>query len=119
MIIGMHRIFRANHPAHYFNCAVGNHLIGVHIGLRAGAGLPDHQRKVIIQQTVCHLACSRLDSLAFVSIQFAEICIGHRTALFDDPKRTDDRDGLFLPTDWEVDQRSLGLCTPIFVTRNV
>ena len=35
MIIGMHRIFRANHPAHHFNRAVGNHLIGVHVGLRA------------------------------------------------------------------------------------
>ena len=119
MIVGMYRLFRANHPTHHFNRAVGNHLIGVHVGLRARASLPHHQRKVIIKQTARDFACRLLDGFAFVIRQLTKGRIGHRTALFDYPKCADDSDGLLFPTDRKVDQRSLSLCTPIFVRGNV
>ena len=32
-----------------FNGAVGNHLVGIHVGLSAGPGLPNYQRKVVIE----------------------------------------------------------------------
>ena len=35
MIIRVNWVFGSNHPAHHFDCTVGDHLIGVHIRLRA------------------------------------------------------------------------------------
>ncbi len=35
--------------------AVGDHLVEVHVGLGAGAGLPDHQREMIVELAVDHL----------------------------------------------------------------
>jgi hypothetical protein len=29
--------------------AVGDHLVGVHVGLGAGAGLPDDEREVVVE----------------------------------------------------------------------
>lgn len=35
--------------------AVGDHLVGVHVALRAAARLPHHQREVVRQRAVRHL----------------------------------------------------------------
>ena len=48
VIIGMHRIFAADVAAKNFNRTVGDHFIGIHIGLCARTGLPDHERKIIV-----------------------------------------------------------------------
>ena len=60
VIVGMHRRFRAELAAEHFVGAVGDHLVDVHVGLGAGAGLPDHQREVIVELAVDHLL-RRLD----------------------------------------------------------
>ena len=47
VIIGMNRRFAAHLAAQNLDRPVRNHLIGVHVGLGAGAGLPDHQREMV------------------------------------------------------------------------
>ena len=52
MIIGVDGGFRADFTAKDFDGAVGDDLIGVHVGLGAGAGLPDNEGEMIIKLAV-------------------------------------------------------------------
>ena len=49
VIVGMNRLLRSQHAARQFNGAVGDHLVDVHVGLGAAAGLPDAQRELLVQ----------------------------------------------------------------------
>ena len=53
--------------------AVGDDLVGVHVGLRAGARLPDHQREMVVQFAVDDLGGGLLDD--------GELFIGHLLGL--------------------------------------
>ena len=53
VIVRMHRRFRAELAAERDIGGVGDHLVDVHVGLRAGAGLPDQQREM------CRRVCRR------------------------------------------------------------
>ena len=44
VVIGVQQLFSGN-----FVAPVGDDFVGVHVGLGAGASLPDHQREVLIQ----------------------------------------------------------------------
>ena len=55
MVIGMYGTLGAELSTKHLNGAVSNHFINVHVGLCAGAGLPYHQREMIIQLTRNHL----------------------------------------------------------------
>ena len=48
VVVGMNRLLAAHFAAEHLDCAVGDHLIGVHVGLGAGAGLPHDQREVVV-----------------------------------------------------------------------
>jgi len=52
VIVRMHRRFSAHSAAKPLDSQIRNHLVGVHVGLGAGAGLPDHKRKVVVQIAV-------------------------------------------------------------------
>ncbi len=45
VVIGVDRLFAAHHAAGDLNSAVGDDLIGVHVALRAGAGLEHDEGK--------------------------------------------------------------------------
>ncbi|VFS89629.1 Uncharacterised protein [Raoultella planticola] len=47
VIVRMNLALHAAHAAQQFTGAVGQHLVHVHVALRAGTGLPDGQRKFI------------------------------------------------------------------------
>ena len=64
MVVGMDRRFGAETAAQHLDGAVGDDLIGVHIGLGAGAGLPDGQGKVIVELAVDHFLGGSDDGLA-------------------------------------------------------
>ncbi len=69
MIVGMHRLLGAEFAAQHFIGAIGDHLVEVHVGLGAGAGLPDHQRKMIIELAVDHLARGADDGAGATLVQ--------------------------------------------------
>ena len=47
VIVWMDRRFCSKLATQKFDCPVGDHLIGVHVALSAGSGLPNDERKVI------------------------------------------------------------------------
>ena len=64
VVVGMHRLLGAHHAAQHLDRAVRDHLVGVHVGLRAGAGLPHHQREMLVELAVDHFLGGRDDGLA-------------------------------------------------------
>ena len=56
VIIGVHRSLAAQFSSEQLNGSVGDDLVGVHVGLGAGACLPDHQGEVVIIQLTCNVS---------------------------------------------------------------
>ncbi len=48
MVVGMHRLLRAERRARKLAAAIGDHLVHVHVELRAAAGHPDVQREHVV-----------------------------------------------------------------------
>src|SRR5205085_9930803 len=49
VVVGLDRLLAAHLTAGQLDGPVGDHLVGVHVGLRAAAGLPDAQREVAVE----------------------------------------------------------------------
>ena len=65
MVIWMNRGFASQLSTKDLNSSVGDDLIGVHVGLGAGASLPDHQGEVVIIESARDdLISSLTDSLS-------------------------------------------------------
>jgi len=47
MVVRMYRLLRSHCAAQDLNRSIGDDLVRVHIGLGAGAGLPDYERKMV------------------------------------------------------------------------
>jgi hypothetical protein len=92
--------------------AVGDHLVEVHVGLRAGAGLPDRQRKFVRMLAFDDFVGGLHNGLRFALVEHAEaqIDLGRRT--LDDGQRRDQLGRLLLRGDAEILQRALGLRAP-------
>ena len=103
VIIGMHRRFRAQLAAQDFNGAVGNHLIGIHIGLGARTGLPHGQGEVIIELSFGHLFGRADDRTADFGLHVIERQIGPRSGKLDNPQSTHDWCGHGFFPDWKID----------------
>ena len=52
VIVRVHRLFRAEFAAERDIGGVRDHLVDVHVGLGAGAGLPHQQRKMLVELAV-------------------------------------------------------------------
>ena len=57
---------------------VGDDLVGVHVGLRAAARLPDAQRELVVERALGHLARRLLDEAGQRLVQLAEIAVDPR-----------------------------------------
>lgn len=64
VVVGMDGLLAAHGAAQDLDGPVGDDLVGVHVGLRAGAGLPDHEGEVVEVLQVGHLGGGLLDGLA-------------------------------------------------------
>ena len=76
MIVGMDRLLRSHLPAQHFDGAVGDHLIGIHVRLRAGAGLPHRQREMRVELALDHFLHRLHDGLADLFVEDAQRHIG-------------------------------------------
>ena len=85
----MNRLLGAELAAEQFVGAVGDHLVEVHVGLRAGAGLPDHQREMIVELAVDHLARGADDGAGAALVEQAKLAIGFRRRKLDDAERAE------------------------------
>ena len=100
----MHRRFGAALAAQNFDRAVGDHLVGVHVGLGAGAGLPDDQREVIVQLAVDHLLPGLADGVGQARVELAQLLVGAGGGVLDDAHRAQDRPRHLFAADLEVFQ---------------
>jgi len=101
--------------AQQFAGAVGQHLVDVHVGLGARAGLPDHQRKFVRMLVGQHFVGGSDDGVGlFLVLQTqGRVDLGRRT--LDQRQGADDFLGLLFARDVEVVQRTLGLGAPELV----
>ncbi len=65
----MNRLLGAELAAEQFVGAVRDHLVEIHVGLRAGSGLPHHQREMIVELAVDHLARGADDGAGAAAIE--------------------------------------------------
>src|SRR5581483_1624312 len=72
VVVGVDGFFAAHHAAGHLNGAVTDDLVGVHIGLRARSGLPDHQWKMSVQAALDDLVGGFHDQAGLVRGQAAE-----------------------------------------------
>ncbi len=91
VIVRMHRRFRAELAAEHLVGAVGDHLVDVHVGLGAGAGLPDHQREMIVELAVDHLLRGLDDGARAPRVEQLERMIDLGRGALDDAERADQR----------------------------
>src|SRR3984893_1200435 len=119
VIVGMNRCLGAELAAQQFVGAVGDHLVEVHVGLRAGAGLPDHQRKVIVELAVDHLLRGADDGAGAALVEQGEFAIGFRRRELDDAERMNDRHRHPILADTEIPPRPFRLRAPVAIGGNL
>ena len=76
VVVGMHRCLGAELAAQQFIGAIGDHLVEVHVGLGARTGLPDHQRKMIVELAVDHLTRGADDGAGAALVDQSKLAIG-------------------------------------------
>ena len=115
VVVGVDRLLRAQDAAEHLDRAVGDHLVGVHVGLGARAGLPDDQREMIVELAFGHFLRGLDDGLADLRVELAEVHVHLGRGALDQAERPDDRRRLLLPADREILERPLGLRPPVAV----
>ncbi|MNJ54621.1 hypothetical protein D3C77_500700 [compost metagenome] len=118
MIVGMHRAFAAALAAGQFVGASGDHLVDVHVALRAAAGLPDHQRELVVVLAGQHFVGGLLDQPGHLGGQLADAVIDPRGGFLDQRQGMQHRQRHAFLANGEIDQRALGLRAPVGIVRD-
>ena len=118
VVVRVHRLLAAKLATRQLDGTVGNHLVGVHVGLRTRSGLKHEQRKMRIQPPVDHLISSAHDELGHGRRQFAQLGIRQRRGLLQQAQRTDHRPlpAKALDPDGEMFDRALSLRPPVAIS---
>jgi hypothetical protein len=121
VVVGMHRRLRADHAAGDLDRAVGDHLVGIHVGLGAGAGLEHDQREFAIPFAVDHLLRGGDDQIDLSLRQLTELAVRERRAFLEDADRADHRaiPVEALDSDRKVQVRALSLRAPETIGRHL
>ncbi len=119
VVIGMDGLLAAHHPACELDGAVGDDLVGVHVGLGAAAGLPDMKREMVVERALDHLVGGLDHELGLVSGQHAEVLVDLGGGLLEDTKSADQFARHDVVADIEMKQRALGLRSPVTVGLNL
>ncbi len=119
VVVGVDRLLGAHDPAGELDGPVGDDLVGVHVGLRAAARLPDVQRELVVERTLGHLARCLLDQVGQRAIELAEVAVHRGGRALEKAEGPDQRLGHGLGADVEVVQRALRLRPPVPVGGNL
>ena len=118
VVVGMHEAPAATAAAQELRGAVCEHLVDVHVGLRARARLPDDQRKMLIQPTAQRLIGGLGDRPALSLVENPERHVGERGRLLDQHLRVHHFQRHRFARKPEVVKAPLGLRTPQPVGRH-
>ncbi len=105
--------------SHDFRRPAGQDFVDVHVGLGAGTGLPNDQRKMIVEGSGGHFPGGGNDRRADGLIEQAKGHIGGGGRFLLQSERVDDFDGHDFAADGEILQRALGLGPPIAIGGNL
>ena len=108
VVVGMDLRSLGGHPG----AEVGYHLVDVHVGLGAAAGLPDLQGELPVPLVVQYLVAGGGDPAAPVLVQTAQLPVGQGGRLFQQGEGTDDLLRHPLDADGKVLQAPLCLGAP-------
>ena len=112
VVVGVDGALAAQDPTGGFDGPVGNHLIHVHVGLGARAGLPHLQRELGVEGAGGHLLGSSHDQRRQFGAEFALGGIHLSAGGFELAKGMDHGQGHGL-AEWEKVNRALGLGPPV------
>src|SRR6185312_16190053 len=115
----MNRRFRAEFTAQKLNGAVADHLVDIHVGLGAGAGLPHVEREMLVQLPADHLVTDFLDDVGLPLRQPPRASVDVSGSLLDVSVGVVDILRHAVIADGEVNQRSRGLRAPVAVGLDV
>src|SRR5436853_7888421 len=115
----MDRLFRSHLAAGDLYRAVRDNLVRIHVGLRAGTGLPNAQRKMRVELTVDHLVRCLDDQFHLVLRQLSKLEIDYRRGLFQNAECANDLSRHYIETYIEMNERTLSLRSPIYVRRHL
>jgi hypothetical protein len=117
VVVGMDGVLRAELSAEHLDGAVGDHLVGVHVRLRARPGLEHDQREVVVELAGDDFVRRRDDQLGEVGFELTQLGVRLRRRPLQDPERAHDRPPHHEggPADREVVQAALGLRAPVAV----
>src|ERR1700723_2840450 len=102
----MYRLLRSHLTAGELDRAIGDDFVGVHVGLRAGAGLPDAQGKKLVEFSLDNFVGGLYDQLGLVGGELAEIAIYLGASLLEQAEGADDGARHPIVSDREVQQRA-------------
>ena len=119
VVVRMNRLLAAEHAARHLDRAIRDYLVGVHVGLRAAAGLPDAQRKMFVEFARDNLVRRRGDQLGLLRRQFLQIAINFGRRLLQQPERAYHRPRHPIESDREMQQRPLRLRPPVAIVRDL
>ncbi len=112
LVVGVHQALLAAHATEQFAGTIGQHFVEVHVGLGAGAGLPDHEREFVRVLASEHFVSGCNDGGCLVGGEQAKLLVGVGGSTLDQRERMDEFSGLTFARDGEVLQRALGLRAP-------
>src|SRR5690349_2391091 len=118
MIVGMNRLLRADLAAQHLDGAVRDHFVRVHVGLRAGTGLPHDERKMFVEFALGYFLRRTRDGSAALRIEYAEGHVDARGGAFDEAEGTDHRHRHAFAAYAKIPSRALGLRAPVPVGGN-
>ncbi len=118
VIIGMHRVFGADLAAQDFNGPVGDHLIGIHVGLGTGACLPDNQGEMRVQFTGSHFSGRLINGRSEITVKLALRLVYPGRCLLDNAEGMNKRPWHGFIPNGEIHQGASGLRAVIFVARD-
>ncbi len=109
VVIGVNGLLAAHFAAGDFDGAIRDHLVDVHVGLRAAAGLVDAQRKMVVELAGDDFVGGLRDERGLFGRKLAEILIYERGGFLEDAEGANElgRHGVF--ADVEVNERAGGL----------
>ena len=112
MVVGVDGAFPASRTAEQLVGTARDYLVGVHVGLRARAGLPHDEREMIVELSFGHLASRRDDRFGQPRIEQAQPGVDPCRRLLDPAQRMDERQGHAIIADAKVFERALRLRAP-------
>ena len=102
-----------------FGRTVGNHFVHVHVGLRAGTGLPNGEREVAVQLAGEDFLAGLRDGVHATIIELAELLVGQSAGTLEHCERAGDLHRHLFNADLEVFVAALRLGAPVLLVRDL